>query len=566
MLNRQGRPTGAGEVEVGQGDTFSGNRGLAIEEALIFEIGRTDTTGVDLEEPAKFSARLGKLARKEPIGLPGLSEPETMRHYVRLSQKNYGIDTGIFPLGSCTMKHNPRLNERMARLPGFGDIHPLQPLSTAPGAVALIAELSRWLSELTGMPAIAMTPKAGAHGELCGLMAIKAALGARGEKRSIVLVPELAHGTNPATAALLGYRVETVPAREDGTVDPEEVRKRLSPQVAAIMLTNPNTCGLFERDVVAIAEAVHAAGAFFYADGANFNAIVGKVRPGDLGVDAMHINLHKTFSTPHGGGGPGAGPVALSAALAPFMPVPYVVADGGGVRYVEHSPSPRASPTSPLAPSKRGDGRGEGQHKAPAVHGAGPHPNPLPMPEEAWGEGMRPFGRMCAFHGQMGMFVRAMAYMLSHGSDGMRQASEDAVLNANYVRASLSDLMSLPFGDRPCMHEVLFDDRWLEGTGLTTLDFAKAMIDEGFHPMTVYFPLVVHGAMLIEPTESELKQSLDQFIASLRGLAQAAKAGDADRFKNAPRFAPRRRLDETRAAREPRLRWVPAAGHEEAAE
>jgi glycine dehydrogenase subunit 2 len=337
MLNRQGRPTLAGEAQESDADTFSGNRGLFIEEALIFEIGRTDTTGVDLEEPAKFTQRLGKLERSEQIGLPGLSEPEAMRHYVRLSQKNYGIDTGMFPLGSCTMKHNPRLNERMARLPGFGDIHPLQPLSTVPGAIALIAELSRWLSELTGMPAIAMTPKAGAHGELCGMMAIKAALEARGEKRPIVLVPESAHGTNPATAALLGYRIEAVPARPDGTVDPEEVKKRLSPEVAAIMLTNPNTSGLFERDVVAIAEAVHAAGAYFYADGANFNAIVGKVRPGDLGVDAMHINLHKTFSTPHGGGGPGAGPVALSAALAPFMPVPYTVVDGDGVRYAEHS-------------------------------------------------------------------------------------------------------------------------------------------------------------------------------------------------------------------------------------
>ena len=235
------------------------------------------------------------------------------------------------------MKHNPRLNERMARVPGFGDIHPLQPLSTVQGAIALIAELSRWLCELTGMPAVAMTPKAGAHGELCGMMAIKAALEARGEKRSVVLVPESAHGTNPATAALLGYRVVSVPAREDGTVDPEEVRKRLSPEVAAIMLTNPNTCGLFERDVVAIADAVHAAGAYFYADGANFNAIVGKVRPGDLGVDAMHINLHKTFSTPHGGGGPGAGPVVLSAALAPFVPVPYTLADASGIRYVEHA-------------------------------------------------------------------------------------------------------------------------------------------------------------------------------------------------------------------------------------
>jgi glycine dehydrogenase subunit 2 len=373
------------------------------------------------------------------------------------------------------------------------------------------------------MPAVAMTPKAGAHGELTGLMAIKAALEARGERRSVVLVPESAHGTNPATAALLGYRVETVPARADGSVDVAEVRKRLSPEVAALMLTNPNTCGLFERDVVAIAEAVHAAGAFFYADGANFNAIMGKVRPGDLGVDAMHINLHKTFSTPHGGGGPGAGPVALSAALAPFMPVPY--AQGSypagltSLRYIEHAEV-----------------------------------------------GSRSLGRMCAFHGQMGMFVRALAYMLSHGSDGLRQASEDAVLNANYIRASLSDLMSPAFGDRPCMHEALFDDRWLDGTGLTTLDVAKAMIDEGFHPMTVYFPLVVHGAMLIEPTESESKQSLDQFIAALRGLATTARAGDTARFKEAPRFAPRRRLDETRAAREPRLRWMPPIARREAAE
>src|SRR5215813_13025995 len=412
MLNRQGRPGQVDAPEASAAGTFSGNRGLSVEEALIFEIGRTETTGVDLEEPAKFSAKLGRLARTAPLGLPGLSEPEVMRHYVRLSQKNYGIDTGLFPLGSCTMKHNPRLNERMARLPGLGDVHPLQPLSTVAGAISLIAELARWLRELTGMPAIAMTPKAGAHGELCGMMAIKAALAARGEKRSIVLVPESAHGTNPATAALLGYRVLSVPARADGTVDAEEVKRHLSPEVAAIMLTNPNTCGLFERDVVAIAEAVHAVGAYFYADGANFNAIVGKVRPGDIGVDAMHINLHKTFSTPHGGGGPGAGPVALSAALAPFVPVPYAVVGASGVGYVEHQ---SATATSTVA-----------------AGAAAPEPS-------ASG---RALGRMCAFHGQMGMFVRALAYMLSHGADGMRQASEDAVLNANYVRASLADLMS----------------------------------------------------------------------------------------------------------------------------
>jgi glycine dehydrogenase subunit 2 len=513
MLNRQGRPTEAGTAEAAAHETFTGNRGLQIEEALIFETGRAEVSGVDLDEPPAFASRLGGLERTVPIGLPGLTEPETLRHYVRLSQKNYAIDAGLYPLGSCTMKHNPRLNEKMARLAGFGDIHPLQPVSTVRGAVELIGELAHWLATLTGMPAIAMTPKAGAHGELTGMMAIKAALGSRNEKRSVVLVPESAHGTNPATAALIGYRTESVPARADGTVDPEEVRKRLSPEVAAVMLTNPNTCGLFERDVVAIAEAVHAVGAYFYADGANFNAVVGKVRPGDLGVDAMHINLHKTFSTPHGGGGPGAGPVALSAALAPFMPLPFVTVDAQGARLVEHADEAGAAAT--------------------------------------------PLGRISAFHGQMGMFVRALAYMLSHGADGLRQASEDAVLNANYIRVGLADLMSQPFGDKPCMHEALFDDRWLEGTGVTTLDFAKAMIDEGYHPMTMYFPLVVHGAMLIEPTESESKASLDLFIATLRDLALAATRGDTQRFAGAPYLAPRRRLDETRAARAPVLRWTP---------
>jgi glycine dehydrogenase subunit 2 len=410
----------------------------------------------------------------------------------------------------------------MARLPGFADIHPLQPVSTVPGAIDLIAELGRWLLEMTGMASVAVSPKAGAHGEVCGMMAIKAALEARGDRRATVLVPESAHGTNPATAALLGYRVVDVPARADGTVDPAAVKERLDGDVAAIMLTNPNTCGLFERDVVAIADAVHAAGALFYADGANFNAIVGKVRPGDLGVDAMHINLHKTFSTPHGGGGPGAGPVFFSDRLAKFTPVPFV--------------------------RRREDG---GEFVATR--------------REA-GEDAAPFGRMCAFHGQMGMFVRAMAYMLSHGADGMRQASEDAVVNANYVRAGLRDVMSQPYGDRTCMHEVLFDDRFLEGTGVTTLDFAKAMIDEGFHPMTMYFPLVVHGALLIEPTESESKASLDLFVATLCDLVMRAKRGEADRFHQAPIFAPRRRLDETRAARQPKLRWQKPEPFVEAAE
>jgi glycine dehydrogenase subunit 2 len=502
--------------------TFTSNRGLQMEEPILFEIGRHDVTGVDLPAAPEAKSRLGGHARTTPLDLPGLSEPETLRHYVRLSQKNYAIDAGIYPLGSCTMKHNPRLNERMARLPGFADIHPLQPLSTVPGAVGLIAELGGWLLEMTGMSSVAMSPKAGAHGELCGMMAIKAALAARGDKRTTVLVPESAHGTNPATAALLGFKVVAVPAAADGTVRPEAVKAQLTGDVAAIMLTNPNTCGLFERDIVAIADAVHAAGALFYADGANFNAIVGKVKPGDLGVDAMHINLHKTFSTPHGGGGPGAGPVVFSERLAAYAPVPFVRLTADGAEFVET--------------------------------------------RRQAGEGASPFGRITAFHGQMGMFVRALSYMLAHGADGMRQASEDAVLNANYVRAGLADLMSQPFGDRPCMHEALFDDAFLEGTGITTLDFAKAMIDEGFHPMTMYFPLVVHGALLIEPTESESKASLDLFVATLRELVLRAKRGEAARFHAAPTLAPRRRLDETRAARQPKLRWEKPEPYVEAAE
>jgi glycine dehydrogenase subunit 2 len=506
-MNAQGRPTRPVETLSAAPATFTGNRGLDIEEPLLFEIGRPETSGVDIEEPAAFKDRLGALARKGAIGLPGLSEPETLRHYVRLSRKNYAIDSGLYPLGSCTMKHNPRLNEKMARLPGFADAHPLAPVSTVQGALELIKTLADTLMTLTGMSAVAMSPKAGAHGELCGMMAIKAA---SDPSRKVVLVPDSAHGTNPATAALIGMSVKPIPARADGTVAAEAVRAALSPDVAAIMLTNPNTCGLFEREIVEIAQAVHEAGAYFYCDGANFNAIVGKARPGDLGVDAMHINLHKTFSTPHGGGGPGAGPVVLSQRLAPFAPVPYVVAREGRLDWVEQA---------------------EGSE----------------------------FGRMSAFHGQMGMFVRALAFILSHGADGLKQASEDAVLSANYIRASLSDLMSAPFGDKPCMHECLFDDAWLKDTGVTTLDFAKAMIDEGYHPMTMYFPLVVHGAMLIEPTESESKASLDLFIMTLRDLALRVKRGDVELFAAAPRLAPRRRLDETRAARQPVLRWTKPA-------
>ena len=513
-VGRPTRPEDAQPLDVGF-TSLTGGRGLLQDEALIFERDGWTKTGVDLPEAELDASDLGDLVRTAPIGLPGLSEPEAMRHYVRLSQKNHAIDLALYPLGSCTMKHNPRLNEKMARLAGFADLHPMAPSATVQGALALMDRLAHWLKTLTGMPAVALSPKAGAHGELCGLLAIRAAHESRGDAaRRRVLVPTSAHGTNPATAAFVGYSVTEIAQTDDGRVDLADLAAKLGPDVAAIMVTNPNTCGLFERDIIEIARLTHEAGAYFYCDGANFNAIVGRVRPGDLGVDAMHINLHKTFSTPHGGGGPGAGPVVLSEALAPFAPAPWVV------------------------------------HGADGLH----------LVEETVAEAAQGFGRMSAFHGQMGMFVRAYAYMRSHGSDGLRQVAEDAVLNANYVKARLSTVMTAAFPDGPCMHEALFDDEWLEGTGVTTLDFAKAMIDEGFHPMTMYFPLVVHGAMLIEPTETESKQELDRFCDALEALARAAKAGDGDRFKGAPYLAPMRRLDETLAARKPRLTWKPAEG------
>ena len=372
--------------------------------------------GSTCREPPPFAARLGGLERRGPIGLPGLSEPQVVRHFTRLSQKNYAIDSGLYPLGSCTMKHNPRLNEKLARLPGFADIHPLQPVSTVVGALELIDTLAHWLKTLTGMPAVALSPGAGAHGELCGMMTIRAALEARGDPRRRVLVPESAHGTNPATAAACGYAVDPIPANARGRVDRRALEQKLGSDVAALMLTNPNTCGLFEDEIVEIAAAVHRAGAFFYCDGANFNAIVGRVRPADLGIDCMHLNLHKTFSTPHGGGGPGSGPVALAASLAPYAPLPWLVHGENGLELVEH---------------------------------------PAGAANEA-------IGRLKGFHGQMGMFVRALAYMMSHGADGLRQVAEDAVLNANYLRVLL-DRRPQPGVSRPVHARGAVRRRFSEG-------------------------------------------------------------------------------------------------------
>lgn len=492
-------------TEFSLNDTYTGNKGLVIEENLIFEQDTPELTGVDWPDVNLTVDKLGGLQRKF-IGLPGLSEPEVVRHYTRLSQKNYSIDTGLYPLGSCTMKHNPRINEKVARF--FSDIHPLQPQSSAQGALEVIFQLSQWLMALTGLPAVAMSPAAGAHGELCGLMIIKAALESRGENRSIILVPESAHGTNPATAAACGFSVRTIKCNDNGLIDLDSLKEALSSEVAAIMLTNPNTCGLFETDIIEVAELIHNAGAYFYCDGANFNAIMGKVRPADLGIDCMHINLHKTFSTPHGGGGPGSGPVVLSKDLAPFAPIPFVVKiSDNEFQLVEHL---KDAPQS--------------------------------------------IGRIKGFHGQMGMFIRALAYMKSHGADGLRQVAEDAVLNANYILSQLKDILS-PSYEGYCMHEALFDERFLAGTGISALDFTKALIDEGFHPMTMYFPLVVNGALLVEPTECESKATLDLFIGALKHLAKLSKQGNKEYFAGAPYYTPRRRLDETRAARQHILRW-----------
>ncbi|MER2520331.1 MAG: aminomethyl-transferring glycine dehydrogenase subunit GcvPB [Bdellovibrionales bacterium] len=509
-MNTQGRPSQP-SASSAHTSVPSAHRGMMLEEPLLFEMGAPGRYGVDLPNIPDRRERLGGLKREGQIGLPGLSEPQVARHFTRLSQKNFCIDSVFYPLGSCTMKHNPRLNEKVARLPGFADLHPLQPVGTTQGALAAIHALGEWLLALTGLHAVTLTPGAGAHGEFCGMATIKAALAARGEgpTRTRVLAPESAHGTNPATAAMLGFTLDPVPANAEGRVDLHALNAKLGSDVAAIMITNPNTCGLFERDLPTIAEAVHRAGAFVYCDGANFNALVGRVKPADLGIDAMHINLHKTFSTPHGGGGPGSGPVVVTKQLAPFLPLPRIESLPGGFMLVEDAAGPGAT---------------------------------------------QAFGRLKAFHGQMGMFVRALAYILSHGADGLRQVSGDAVLNANYILASLQDALSAPYPG-PCMHEALFDDRFLKDTGATTFDLAKGLIDKGFHPMTMYFPLVVHGAMLIEPTETEDKTTLDGFIAALRELAQMAKEGQAEALRQAPRHTPRRRLDETRAAREPILRW-----------
>jgi glycine dehydrogenase subunit 2 len=488
------------------------NRGLNYEENLLWEKERTDTPGVDLPAPQGLKLRTGLKERGE-IGLPQVSEPQALRHFVRLSTWNYSIDHGFFPLGSCTMKHNPRLNEKLARLPGFAHIHPKQPESTAQGALRLMYELQNWLAELTNLPGVCLAPAAGAHGELAGLMTIRRAHELNGQgHRKIVLTPDSSHGTNPATATMCGYEVRSIPTRETGRLTLEKFKEALyettkdGSDVAGMMVTNPNTCGLFETDIQEISALLHKAGGYFYCDGANFNALVGKIRPGDFGVDVMHINLHKTFSTPHGGGGPGSGPICTTKELAPYIPVPTVVKDKDTYRL-------------------------EWEEDRPTT-----------------------LGQLKGFQGQFGMHVRALSYMLSHGADGLKQVAEDAVLSANYILSQLKGDYHVPFAG-PCMHECLLTDKNQKEAGVTTLDIAKALCENGFHPMTVYFPLVLPGTMLIEPTETESKESIDRFITVMKSFAADIKKGDTEKFHDYPLSTPRRRLDEVKAARNPVLRW-----------
>lgn len=509
------------DIQSGSGSAFGGDgtRGLQYEENLLWEKERSDAPGVDLPPLKNVQSRTGQKNR-EHIGLPQVSEPQVVRHFVRLSTWNYSIDHGFFPLGSCTMKHNPRVNEKLARLAGFAHIHPFQPESTVQGALGLMYELQHYLAELTGLPGVCLSPAAGAHGELAGMMTIRRAHEAKGDagKKKIVLIPDSAHGTNPATAVICGYEVREIPTKLSGRLTVESFKEALyqtdpeGADVAAMMVTNPNTCGLFERDIVEISDLLHKAGGYFYCDGANFNALVGKVRPADFGVDVMHINLHKTFSTPHGGGGPGSGPICVTDELSPYKPVPVVLKDSGNDTYT-------------LATDKD-------------------------FPET--------LGKLRGFNGQFGMHVRALAYMLSHGADGLRDVSENAVLNANYILSCLKDDYHVPY-EGPCMHECMITDKHQKGEtrgdDVTTLDIAKTLVEFGYHPMTVYFPLVLPGTMLIEPTETESKDAMDRFIGVMKHVAEEVKAGNRDQFHHYPQSTPRRRLDEVMAARKPVLSW-----------
>jgi len=479
--------------------------------------------------PADALDRIPASARRaRPLGLPELNEPEVIRHFVNLSQLNFAVDTGFYPLGSCTMKFNPKINEWAARLPGFAALHPLAPDELAQGTLELLWELEQWLVEISGMAAATLQPAAGAHGELTGILMIRAYHESRGdEERLEVIVPDSSHGTNPATASMAGFKTVTIPSDDaTGQVDLAALKAALSPRTAAVMLTNPSTLGLFEAQIGEVIEAVHAAGALAYMDGANMNAILGKFKPGQAGFDVMHFNTHKTFSTPHGGGGPGAGPVAVSEKLVPFLPSPRVVREEG------------------LA---GGAGAAGGPGASFRLERAGERPMSI--------------GRVRSYQGSVGVLVRAYAYMLAHGGSGLEQVSEDAVLAANYLKHRLAATYDMPF-DQVCKHEFVASAESLrKETGVRMLDIAKRLIDHGYHPPTIYFPLIVEEGMLVEPTETESLETLDAFADALIAIADEAR-NDPDLVKSAPHAAPVRRLDEATAARHPDLHWRPMTGAE----
>ncbi len=480
------------------------------DEPLLFEISSPGKRACQLPEldvpPIDAGAALGPGKVRSGIeGFPEVSEVEAIRHFTRLSTWNYAIDLGMYPLGSCTMKYNPRLNEQAARVEGLAWAHPYQPEQLAQGAMEIMALLERALVEITGMDAVTLQPAAGAHGELTGILLVRALLESRGNPRKKVLIPDSAHGTNPATAAIAGYAVENIKSNERGGIDVEALVGQVSEDVAALMVTNPNTLGVFEGGIVRIAEILHAKGAQLYMDGANMNALVGITRPGDFGVDVMHLNLHKTFSTPHGGGGPGSGPVAVKKHLEPFLPVPRLV-----------------------------------------------------RCEERWAfdyDRPQSLGRVKAYYGNFGVIVRALAYILANGGEGLLRTTMDAVLNANYIRRRLEPCYDLPHGES-CMHECVFSDDRQAKRGVRTSDIAKRLIDYGFHPYTVSFPLIVHGAMMIEPTESESKRELDLFVDALVSIAKEVEESP-DLVLVAPHSTRTARVDEVSAARKPVLRWKP---------
>ena len=502
-------------------------------ERLTFEKSAPGKKGyklAPLDVPAvNASELLGETFRETDGLLPELSEIEIIRHFTRLSTWNYAIDLGMYPLGSCTMKYNPRVNEFVSRIDGLADAHPYRPDSLAQGIMEIIDLLQRCLIEITGMDIITLQPAAGAHGEFTGILLARAWHESHGNARKKIIIPDSAHGTNPATAAICGYQVENLKSNSDGGIDLDALARQVDEDTAALMLTNPSTIGVFENQIHKIADILHAKGALLYMDGANMNALVGKVRPGDFGVDVMHLNLHKTFSTPHGGGGPGSGPVACKKFLEPFLPTPVLVRrpkNGGapGLAFETWDGN-----NSDLTPSGT---------------------------ELCWDyDRPRSIGRVRAFYGNTGMFIRALAYILANGPDGLRQTTEDAVLNANYIRKKLEDLYELPF-KTPSMHVVVFSDKRQQVKGVKTGDIAKRLIDYGFHPYTVSFPLIVPGALMIEPTESESVEELDLFIAAMRSIAQEVEE-NPELVKTAPHSTRVSRLDEVTAARKPILRWKP---------